>query len=181
MLNREQTALLVIDIQDILMPKAEAVVKNYLHQAERVVRMARILDLPILVTEQNPERLGSTNAGILDALGQTERMPKMEFGCLANDAFRRALQDTERKQLLIVGMETHVCVLQTGLDALAQGYEVYLVKDAIVSSRKYEYKAGLARLQQAGAHCATAEMAIFELLRKAGTSEFKQLLPVIKG
>jgi len=180
MLSQDQTVLIVLDIQDIFMPKADEVVEKYLQQAARIIKAAQILNLPILVTEQYPERFGPTNAAILETLGDIARMPKTEFGCLANDAFRDVLVATGRKQVLITGMEAHICVLQTTLDALDDGYEVYLLTDAIVSSRKEEYKAGMMRMQEAGAICVTVEMAIFEMLRRAGTPEFKKILPLIK-
>ncbi len=181
MLRKEDAVMVVVDIQDVLLPKDEKVVAEYLQQAERMIRVVRALDIPILVTEQYPERLGTTNEGIRAALGDVPALPKMAFGCLGDDAFKEALAATGRRQLLVVGMEAHVCVLQTVLEALAADYEVFLVADAIVSSRKREYKAGMARMTQAGAQSVTAEMAIFELLRKAGTPEFKQVLPLIKG
>ena len=180
MLRKEDTLLVVIDIQDILMPESDKVIRNYLKQSRRLIQVMQSLELPVLVTEQYPERLGTTNAELLEVLGETARLPKMEFSCLANAAFHEALEKTGRKQILIVGMETHVCVLQTALEALAEGYEVYVVRDAVVSSRKSEYKAALKRMTQAGVVVLTAEMAIFELLRVAGTAEFKKLLPVIK-
>ena len=181
MLSKDNAVLVVVDIQDVLMPKSPEVVESYLRQASKLIRVARALGLPLLVTEQNPERLGGTNAAILDALGDTPLLPKLEFGCLANEAFLEALEDSGRRQLIIVGMEAHVCVLQTALDALDRGYEVFIVRDAVVSSRKSDYKAGLARMSQEGAVCVSTEMAIFEMLRKAGTPEFKQVLPLIKS
>ena len=180
MLHQQETVLIVLDIQDIFMPKNPEIVGNYLRQASRIIRASKILNLPILVTEQYPERFGITNDTILDVLDDEVRMPKIEFGCLANEAFSTVLAETGRKQLLITGMEAHICILQTTLEALEKGYEVYLLRDAIVSSRKEEYHAGMTRMQQAGAVCLTVEMAIFELLRKAGTPEFKKLLPLIK-
>lgn len=181
MLHKDQAVLVVVDIQDVLLPKDKEVVENYLRQAERMIRMARALEIPVLVTEQYPERLGNTNAGIRDALGDIPAMPKMAFGCMADDGFKAALADTGRKQLLVVGMETHVCVLQTVLEALDAGYEVYLVADAIVSSHKKEYKVAMARMEQAGAQRVTVEMAVFEMLRIAGTPDFKKVLPLIKA
>jgi len=181
MLNREQSVLIVLDIQDIFMPKDASTVEAYLKQADKIIKAAQLLDIPIIVTEQYPERFGSTNESILKTLGDVARMPKIEFGCLANEAFRTLLSEMGRKQLLITGMEAHICVLQTTLDALADGYEVYLLRDAIVSSRRNEYKAGMARMEQAGAIGVTVEMAIFELLRCAGTPEFKKILPLIKA
>ncbi len=181
MLIKEETVLVVIDIQEVLLPKDKEVAESYIGRAAKLVRVARALNVPLLVTEQNPERLGGTHAEILDVLGDTPRMPKLEFGCMANPEFREALQQTGRRQLLIVGMETHVCVMQTALEAVAEGYEVFVVRDAVVSARKSDYKAGLARMLQEGVRCVSSEMAIFELLRKAGTPEFKRVLPLIKS
>lgn len=181
MLRKEDTVLVVIDIQNILMPKAREVVEAYVAQCAKLIRVAKALEIPVLVTEQNPDRLGGTCEEILEALGEAPRLPKLEFGCLANSAFREALESTGRKQMLVIGMETHVCVMQTALEALAQGYEVFVVRDAVVSARKSDFKAGINRMRQEGVICASAEMAIFELLRKAGTPEFKSVLPLIKS
>ncbi|NLN92431.1 MAG: hydrolase [Candidatus Hydrogenedens sp.] len=180
MLRKENTVLLVIDIQDVLMPENEKVSRNYLKQCSRLIRVMQALEVPILVTEQYPDRLGATNEELLSLLGDTPRQPKIEFSCLANTAFREALEKTGRKQLLIIGMETHICVMQTALEALDEGYEVYVVRDAVVSTREREYKAGLERLARGGAEITTTEMSIFELLRQGGTPEFKKVLPLIK-
>lgn len=180
MLRKEDAVLLVVDIQDVLMPKKKEVTRKYLRQSGRLISVAQTLEVPVLVTEQYPERLGSTNEQLLAVLGDTPRLPKIEFSCMANTGFRGALEKTGRKQLLLIGMETHICVTQTALAALSEGYEVYVVRDAVVSTRKEEYKAGLARMAAAGAVVLTAEMAIFELLRQGGTPEFKKVLPLIK-
>lgn len=181
MLLKDDVVLAVIDIQDVLMPKAPDVATGYLAQAAKLIRVMHALEIPVLVTEQNPERLGVTNSGIIEALGDVPRLPKMEFGCLANDAFRETLEETGRNQLVIVGMETHVCVMQTALEALELGHEVFIVRDAVVSARKSDYDAGLERMRQEGALLVSTEMVIFELLRKAGTPEFKKVLPLIKS
>lgn len=181
MLMKENSVLVVIDIQNILMPKAQEVAAAYVAQCAKLIRVARALEIPVLVTEQNPDRLGGTSEEILEALGEMLRLPKLEFGCLANAAFREALEATGRNQVLIIGMETHVCVMQTALEALAQGYEVFVVRDAVVSSRKSDFKAGINRMRQEGVVCVSTEMVIFEWLRKAGTPEFKRVLPLIKA
>lgn len=181
MLAKDRAVLIVVDIQDVLMPKSPEIVYSYLEQSIKCIRACRILGIPILVTEQYPERLGTSNTKILETLGDVPRYPKTEFGCLANAAFYEALIRTRRDQLLLIGMETHVCILQTALEALEHRYEVFLVRDAVVSSRKAEYKAGLARMVQAGVIPVSTEMVIFELLRRAGTEDFKALLPIIKG
>jgi len=180
MLDAGRTVLLVIDIQDKLFPPAGSAADELIAAAQRLVRCAKCLRIPILVTEQNPEKLGGTNARVSEVLGDAPRYSKMEFGCLANAAFRKALEDLERGQLLLVGMETHVCVMQTALVALDSGYEVFVVRDAVLSAYEKQYHAGLERMDRAGAALVTAQMAMFELLRKAGTPEFKQLLSVLK-
>jgi nicotinamidase-related amidase len=104
----------------------------------------------------------------------------MEFGCLANENFRRALENSGRRQLLVCGMETHICVMQTVLAALEAGYEVFVVRDAVASMHETEHEAGLARMKQAGAVIVTTQMTLFELLRAAGTPAFRSMLPLLK-
>lgn len=181
MLVKDRAVLIVVDIQDVLMPKSPEVVSAYLDQSVKCIRACQTLGVPRLVTEQYPERLGISNPRIREALGDIPRLPKTEFGCLANAAFSRALVASGRDQLLLIGMETHVCVLQTALEALDRRYEVFLVRDAVVASRKAEHIAGMERMVQAGVIPVSAEMAIFEMLRQAGTPDFKALLPLIKG
>ncbi len=180
MLNRENAVLVVIDIQEVLLPKSEEVAAAYLDNAVKLIRAAKVLGLPILVTEQNPTRLGGTHPAVLPELEGVDRIPKMEFGCMGNDAFRAALGESARNQLLIIGMEAHVCVCQTALAALEAGYEAYVVSDAVVSTSKREYKAGMRRMEGAGAVPVSTQMAIFELLERAGTPEFKAMLPLLK-
>ncbi|WP_320178469.1 isochorismatase family protein [Roseovarius pacificus] len=180
MLNRAHAVLVVVDFQDKLMPKDPEVVTAFLDNAVKLIQTAKTLDIPILVTEQYPEKLGGSTARIDEALGGTPRLPKLEFSCFANDGFREALAATGRRQCIVMGMETHICVLQTTLGLKDGGFEPYVVRDAVVSAKKAEYKAGLARLVQEGVPLVTAQMTIFELLRAAGTPEFKKMLPLLK-
>ncbi len=180
LLDREKAVLTVIDIQEVLLPKDADRTEAYLANATKMVRAARILDLPVLVTEQYPGRLGGTISRIADELEGVPRLPKTEFGCLANEGFRTALAALDRPQLLIVGMEAHVCVSQTALSALAEGYEVFVAADAVSSSTPEEYRFGIDRMARAGVTIVSVQMAIFELLRAAGTPEFKAMLPLLK-
>jgi len=180
MLRRDAAALVVIDIQEVLLPKDPVVVDRYLARCILMIRAARTLGLPVLVTEQNPERLGGTHPRIAPEIEGIPRIAKMEFGCFGNDRFAGEIAQTARRQLLLVGMETHVCVCQTALAGLEAGYEIYPVRDAIVSSTREGYKAGMERMILEGARPVTAHMAIFELLGRAGTPEFKTLLPLLK-
>jgi nicotinamidase-related amidase len=179
MLNRQSVALVVIDFQDRLLPKilnGDAV----LAKAIKLIQFARALAIPVFVTEQYPKGLGPTDARIAAELEDIPRMEKMAFGCFGDPAIARAVAETGKKQLLLTGIEAHVCVLQTALMAVNDGYEVFVPRDAVGSRSQAEYDAGLHRLERSGIELVTTEMAIFEILREAGTPEFKQTLPLIK-
>ncbi len=163
------------------MPKdAPEVVKAFLGNTGKLIETAKCLELPVIVTEQNPERLGGTNQEIAGVLGDVPRISKLEFNCAANDAFREALRATGRRQALVLGMETHICVMQTALGLKERGYEPYVAVDATVSMHEAEHKLGIRRIEQEGVRLVTTQMAIFELLRMAGTPEFKRMLPLLK-
>ncbi|MBN2308282.1 MAG: hydrolase [Candidatus Hydrogenedentes bacterium] len=179
MLDRHSVVLTVIDFQERLLPKihcAGAIVR----QAVRLIRFGRELGLPVLWTEQYPKGLGPTVAEVAGELAGMAPLEKTAFGCLGDAGFAAALEGTGRKQLLITGIETHVCVLQTALAAVAAGHEVFVPRDAVGSRTVSEYEAGLERMARAGAEIVTAEMAMFEVLREAGTPEFKRVLPLLK-
>ncbi len=179
MLDRDSVALVVIDYQEKLLPKihdAEAVTG----QAVKLIRFAKELGIPILWTEQYPKGLGRTVPEVAGELREKAPVEKTAFGCLGDSAFLNALEATGRRQLLMTGIEAHICVMQTALSALNQGYEVYIPRDAVGSRLPAERDAGLHRLEAAGADLVTTEMAMFEILREAGTPEFKKVLPLLK-
>lgn len=179
MLDRGNAVFVVIDLQDRLLAKIPAA-EQVTDQAIRLVRAARELEIPVLWTEQYPKGLGPTQAGLAAELDGCTPIEKTAFGCMGVPAFESALRSTGRGQLLITGVEAHVCVTQTALGALAAGYEVYVPRDGVASRVETECAAGLARMAAAGAHLATVEMALFELLRDAASPEFKKLLPLLK-
>ncbi|MCL4693417.1 MAG: hydrolase [Candidatus Hydrogenedentes bacterium] len=179
MLDRQTTALVVIDFQEKLLPKIlghQAV----LDQAIKLVKFSRGLGIPILASEQYPKGLGHTVPCLAAELEGIAPLEKTAFGCLGDPAIADAIASTKRKQLLLTGIEAHVCVLQTALMAIDEGYEVFVPRDAVGSRLQPEYEAGLHRLERAGVELVTTEMALFEILREAGTPEFKQTLPLIK-
>lgn len=180
MLNRDQAALVVIDVQDKLLPKRDGVADELIAKTVKLVQAAQGLNIPVLVTEQYPEKLGGTTEAVAEALGDTPRLGKMEFGCTANPAFRDSLEATGRKQLIITGVEAHICVAQTVFGAMDAGYQAFVVQDAIASLDEAEQEAGERRMERNGAEMVTTQMAIFELLGAAGTPEFKKLLPLLK-
>jgi nicotinamidase-related amidase len=183
LLNAARSLLLIVDIQEKLAPAihegAAAIANN-----RRLLAAAAQLKVPVVVTEQYVRGLGPTVADLQPWLQQAtvdvEKIEKIHFGACGEPGFVAGLQARQRPQIVITGMETHVCVLQTALGLLAAGFEVYLVADA-ASSRTPENKAAaLARLQAAGARIVTTEMVIFEWLERAGTADFRALLPQIK-
>ena len=179
MIQKDAAALLVIDLQDNLLKKisvSEAIVA----QTVKLIAFAHELDIPIVWTEQYPKGLGPTTESVAAALPDLSPLEKTSFGCFAAAGFAEALKETGRNQLLVAGIETHICVMQTVLPALEAGYEVYVVRDAVGSRQKSEWLAGLDRMARAGAELVTVEMAIFESVRQAGTPEFKKILPLVK-
>ncbi len=179
MMRRDEVVLLVIDFQEKLIPKI-SVADAVMARAAKLIAFARHFDQPILWTEQYVKGLGPTVPAIAKHLEGIDPLEKMSFGCCGDAPFCAALEATSRKQLLVAGIETHVCVMQTVLSALEQGYEVFVVRDAVASRAKSEYKAGLVRMVRAGAELVTTEMAMFEMLREAGTPEFRSVLPMLK-
>jgi len=178
-LDRQHTALLVIDIQDrvhAVMRYRETVETNTL----KLIRGCQLLHVPIFLTEQYPKGLGHTIFSIRNALQTALPLQKMSFSCCGNDELMQALQEKSVRQVALVGIETHVCVLQTALDLLAGGYQVHIARDAVSSRHELDHQTALLRLQQAGAIVTTAEAALFELLARADAAEFKEVSKLIK-
>lgn len=181
-LTAERCALIVVDIQEKLLPpiwEKERLVRN----AQLLLRLAGILSLPVLATTQYARGLGATVPDIASLLPTgTTPLDKLEFGCFGNEAFCAALDRLPqgRDTLLVCGMETHICVLQTVLGALAQGYTVHVAADACGSRAQLNWQLGLERMRDAGAVISSTEMAIYELLRGSGTAQFKEMLRYLK-
>lgn len=179
MLERTQTALLVIDVQGKLaeiMYEREALFDG----CRRLLEGARALELPVLVCEQNPERMGPTRPELAAVLGSFQAIPKMSFSCWGEPACRAALAATGRRQVLLCGIETHVCVYQSALDLRTAGFEVGLVADAVSSRTGRNRDLGIQRLVQEGIALYTVEMALMELLRAATDPRFKDVLRIIR-
>jgi nicotinamidase-related amidase len=179
LMDRNGSVLVVIDLQERLLaeiPAREAVVA----QSVRLMRVARELEVPVLATEQYPKGLGPSVAAVKDLLGDDAPVEKLSFGCMGEPRFAEALEKSGRKQVVVVGAETQVCVLQTALSALAKGYEVFVVADAVASRKEEQHRMALERMRAEGVNVVSAEMAIFEWLGCAGTAEFKRVLPLIK-
>jgi nicotinamidase-related amidase len=177
LLSAENSLLVVVDLQPRLsaaMPEPDAELKTV--NAGKLVEAAGLLDIPVLVTEQYPKGLGSTAASVVEKLPETAQVfEKTGFSCCAAKGFTQALQDSRRKQIVLVGQETHVCVLQTALELLHEGYQIHVVMDA-VCSRKTEHKHyALQRMQYQGAIITNYESVLFEWLRDSTHPHFKHL------
>lgn len=178
----ENSLLLIIDIQTKLgqaMPTK--VLNRVISNTSLLARAAGLLNVPVLVTEQYPQGLGPTITDISDALPATAvTLDKTAFSCVAAQGFDDALERANRKQMIIVGMESHICVLQSALDLLTAGYDVYVVEDAVCSRRLENYQNALDRLRQAGVGILSAESAIFEWLVHSRHEHFKAISAMLR-
>ena len=179
MLKKENTTLLIIDIQGKLahlMHGKELLFKN----VQKLIKGIQVLGIPILWVEQNPSGLGPTIPEIADILSNIQPISKMSFSSCRNDDFLQTLNALNRKQVLTAGIEAHVCVYQTAADLVDIGYEVQVVTDAI-SSRSVENKEiGLQRMRDSGVSLTSVETALFELLKVAEGEQFKEILKIVK-
>jgi nicotinamidase-related amidase len=180
LLEREETVLCVVDIQEKLlarMAEKERVISN----AVLMVSAAARLGVPLVLTEQYPRGLGRTVIELTTALGEEYRpMEKLTFGCAEVPAFMGRLKDLKRKQALLCGVEAHICVLQTCLELLERKYQVQVIADAVCSRNAEHKELALAQMRDAGAVITCAEAVVFQLLGRAGTPEFKDILDLIK-
>src|SRR5579864_2912307 len=181
-LDAEQCALVVVDIQTKLLPsifQKEQLLRN----AQLLIRAAEILRIPSLISTQYSKGLGATVPEIASLLPQTEPIDKVMFSCFGSDVFCTLLRRLpgNRNTLLLCGMESHICVAQTALAALREGYLVHVATDAVSSRTEWNWKIGLERIRAAGAVLSSTEMMIYELMRCSGSAAFKELLPHLKG
>lgn len=178
----DQCALIVIDIQEKLLApifQKEQLVRN----SQLLIRAAGILKIPALVSTQYAKGLGATVPEIASLLPGIEAVDKTLFSCFGSELFCSVLQrfPGPRNTLLLCGMESHICVTQTALGALRQGYVVHVASDAVSSRTEWNWKIGLERMRAAGAVISSTEMMIYELMRASSSAAFKELLPHLKG
>lgn len=179
LIRASDSSLVIIDMQERLVPAMQAPART-LKNARLLLQSALACKVPALLTEQYPKGLGATMPDIMSAAGDAPVIEKLHFSCWEDDEFQRSFTALHRKQAVLAGMEAHICVVQTAASLLEQGYEVFVVSDATASRTIESETASLTRLNASGVHIVTTEMVIFEWLGKAGTTEFKSLLPLIK-
>jgi nicotinamidase-related amidase len=180
MLEKDRSALLLIDVQDRLFPHIYER-QSMLTRIDLLLSAAILMKIPVLATEQYPKGLGKTIDEISRKIPDLQLVEKLEFSCLAAPGFKDRLASLQRRQIVLTGIETHVCVTQTALDLIAHGQEVFVVADATGSRRALDAEIALCRLDRAGAVIMTAESVVFEWLRRAGTDAFKALQPNLKA
>lgn len=179
LLDARQSILLVVDIQERLVPA--------IHEADRVIARARTLlsaattlDLPVVLSEQYPKGLGPTVPAIREAMAGVQPFEKVHFSCAAAPGFRELIAAFDRSQVVLAGIEAHVCVLQTALGLSQCGVTPFVVADATSSRDPWQADLAHARLRQAGLPLISTEMALFEWMHQAGTPAFKAISRLIK-
>ena len=178
-INREDAVLVLVDFQERLMP-AMGNQEKVLAQAAMLTTGCKEFDIPVLVTQQYTKGMGETVDPVKTALGEFSYIEKKEFSCWQNPDFKKALEETGRKTVIVCGCETHVCVQQTVLDLLEAGYNVYVAGDCVSSRKKYTRDTAIARMAGAGAVVTCAETALFELLGSASDPHFKTISKLVK-
>lgn len=179
MISQSNSLLLVVDIQGKL--------ANIAHQSEFLLRNARILiegakilDVPIIATEQYPKGLGHTEPSVAEALGDVTIIEKGSFSCCGEFAFEVRLTEMHKTDIILCGIEAHVCVYQTARDLIGLGFNVHLVTDAVSSRTAENRELGIQAIERLGARLTGTEMVLFELLQVSGTEEFKAISKLVK-
>ena len=176
LITREDGVLVVIDVQEKLMPviaNRERVLENVV----RLLRFAEIIGLPVILTEQ--QKLGDTLPEVLEARPNLQAIRKLDFDCFGCQEFTEEVRRIGHNTLILTGVENHICVAQTALHA-APDHTVHVVSDATSSRTEENWRVALDRMRQAGVVITSTEMVIYELLRRAGTDEFRAVLPLVK-
>jgi isochorismate hydrolase len=178
-LNKEDAVLLIVDIQDrlaVVMKEKDRVVRNCQH----LIELAKMIDIPVVVTEQYPKGLGRTVPELQSVLREYRPVEKTSFDCCGEQSFFQELHVHGRKTAVLTGMETHICVLQTCVGLLKSGMNVHVVEDAVCSRTAENWRTGIEFMRDAGAVVTCTETALFQLLKVAGTEEFKKISQRIK-
>ena len=179
LLDAAKSALVVVDMQEAflnVMANRDALTANVL----LLVQAAAILQIPILLTTQYAQRMGEVIEPIHRAAHNVPVFDKMVFSCMGSEKFHTALLETKRTQILLCGIETHICISQTAHDLLYGGFQTHVAPDAVTARTAEKHKLGMERIRDAQIRPVCAEAAVYEWLYQAGTTEFKAILPLVK-
>ena len=178
-IDREKLALVIIDIQDKLFHNIhdkESMKENVI----KLIEFSKIMGIPIILSEQYPKGLGQTIEEVKAALPSYDPLDKSSFSCCGEEDFEKRLLKLGARTIAITGIECHVCVFQTARDMLARGYVVHIISDGVSSRARENWKVGIDRMRELGATISSTEMFMFEVMEKAGTQEFKEVVPLLK-
>ncbi len=178
-LDRNKCALIVIDIQERFKPAIHEM-KRVIDNTEKLINACKILRVPIVLTEQYPKGLGNTLHEIFELIPNAEAIEKTCFDCFGERRFGEKIKNLNVTDLILVGIESHVCVLKTALTARLHDYNVHIVTDAISSRKSHDHVIAIERMKQNGCFLATSEMIIFQLLEKSDQMEFSEIREIIK-
>ena len=178
-LRRGESMLLVVDFQEKLLAAFKEPGK-IVQSCAKLIKFSKIMGLPIVWTEQYPKGLGATVDEIKAELSDLEPVEKLTFSCFGEPRFAESLSSHEAKQIMVCGIETHICVEQTVLDAIACGYQAHVITDACASRNKTDHKAGLRKMENAGAVSTCVEAAMYEILERSDAAEFRDVLQLVK-
>ena len=179
LLTRDDTAFVAIDFQERLVP-AMSGKEKLTEKTERLAKGMQALGIPTVVTQQYTKGLGSTIPSIAEALGEFEPIDKFTFGCMENEEFAARIKELGRKNIVICGIEAHICVQQTALQLIEAGYNVYLVVDCISSRSEEDKLWAVTRMGEAGAVITTYEAVLYEILRNSKADGFKAVSAIVK-
>jgi len=178
-LKRENAIACIIDVQEKFIPhihESALLLKN----TGTIIQGLQALDIPVILTEQNPSKLGNTMPDLKNLIKDYQPVEKMCFSCVEHLPFEQQLAASGRRQVILAGIETHICVLQTALDLIHSGYQVFVVEDCVSSRKEYTKTNALERMRQAGAVITCYESVLFELCGIAGTDEFRAVSALVK-
>lgn len=179
MLKKDETVFVLVDVQGKL-AKIVYESEELLRNLENLIRGLRILEVPIVWLEQYPQGIGPTTEQVKQHLTGLEPIAKTTFSACKNKEFMQALEKTGRRKILVAGIETHICVYQTAVDLKKHGFDVQVVEDAVSSRTLANKQLGLEKMKAYGVLGTSVEMALYEMLEKAGTEQFKEILRIIK-
>jgi nicotinamidase-related amidase len=180
-LEPEKALLVVIDVQDKLcVAMDEKVLRHLTKNTGILLESAVELAMPVIFTEQYVKGLGPTVTELKERAPEATCYEKMTFSCCGNEAFVKQLKESGRTQIIVSGMETHVCVLQTVIELLDAGFDVHIVKDAVMSRDKRNWQTAIEAMTQAGAVPTCTESVMFQLMKIAGTDAFKKLSKLVR-
>jgi nicotinamidase-related amidase len=182
LIDTEETLVITIDVQEKLVKAMdEDIVKEIIKNILILIETAKLFNIPVILTEQYPKGLGQTVEEIKKALPLYEPIEKFTFNSFLEPNFEKKLNEyKDRKKVILTGMETHVCLWQTAIDLIKRDYIVFVPKDAVCSRRKLDWETGLDLIKSAGGILTTTETLVFQILKRAGTPEFKKILELVK-